>query len=97
MLTAGHDGWDGSDQTQRQQVVGCAGEVVGRREGAGDGIGKVPTQAVQDVESVAQGEESDGEVDGCGVDWLAVWELAALQHVGMGRAWILTTWWLFLW
>jgi hypothetical protein len=39
------------------------------RQRAGDGIGQVAAQAVQEVEPVAEREEGDGEVDGCGVDW----------------------------
>ena len=70
LLAARHDCWDGGDQAEREQVVGGAREVVGRREGIGDGIGKVAAQAVQDVEAVAEREEGDGEVDGSGVDGL---------------------------
>ena len=70
LLAAGHDCWDRGDQAEREQVVGGARKVVGRREGIGDGIGEVAAQAVQDVEAVAEREEGDGEVDGSGVDGL---------------------------
>lgn len=77
LLAAGHDGWDGGDQAEREQVVGGAREVVGRREGVGDGIGEVAAQAVQDVEAVAEREEGDREVDGGGVDGLPFRELVS--------------------
>jgi hypothetical protein len=77
LLAAGHDCRDGGDQAEREQVVGGAREVVGRREGVGDGIGEVTAQAVQDVEAVAQREEGDGEVDGGGVDGLPFRDLVS--------------------
>jgi hypothetical protein len=70
LLATRHDCWDGGDQAEREQVVGRARKVVGWWEGIGDEIGKVASQAVQNVESVAQREEGDRKVDGCGVDWL---------------------------
>lgn len=96
LLAARHDGRDGGDQAEREQVVGGAREVVGRREGIGDGIGEVAAQAVQDVEAVAEREEGDGEVDGSGVDGLPFRELVSRGETfgaEIGRR--LTTCWLF--
>jgi hypothetical protein len=82
LLASRHDCWDRGDQAEREQVVGGAREVVGWREGIGNDIGEVAAQAVQNIESVAEREEGDGEVDGSGVDGLPFRELVSGETCG---------------
>lgn len=46
-------------------------EVVGTQEGILEGGGEGEAGGVENVESVGEEEEGDGEVDCCGVDWFA--------------------------
>lgn len=46
-------------------------------EGAEEGVAG-GGEAVEEVEGVGEGEERYGEVDGGGVDWVAVWGISLL-------------------
>lgn len=69
MGAAGGDGGEGGEEAQGEEVVGGAGEVGGGGEVGGDAGGE--GEGGEDVDAVGEGEEGDGEVDGCWVDWFA--------------------------
>lgn len=52
-------------------VGDVGGELGGDAGGDVGGYGWVRQAAVEDVEGVVQGEEGDGVVDCCWVDWVA--------------------------
>lgn len=66
---AGGDGGEGGEEAEGEEVVGGAGEVGGGGEVGGDAGGE--GEGGEDVDAVGEGEEGDGEVDGCWVDWFA--------------------------
>ena len=69
MGAAGGDGGEGGEEAEGEEVVGGAGEVGGGGEVGGDAGGE--GEGGEDVDAVGEGEEGDGEVDGCWVDWFA--------------------------
>lgn len=71
LLAAGDDGGERRDQAEGEEVVGGAREVAGGREGGGEVGGEGGGEGVEGVEAVGEGQEGDGEVDCCWVDWFA--------------------------
>jgi hypothetical protein len=68
-LHAAEHGRRGAEQAQQDQVVAGAGEVGGIGEMCRDVGGDAVAELVDDVETVAEEEEGDWEVDGRGVEW----------------------------